>query len=249
MTSPLLTLELRRASRNRRTLVFTMVLPVFFFLSFSADTSAGTLSGLTVAPYVMVSMATYGAMNALFTGCGIIAAERAVGWTRQLRIAGVRGSDYVRTKAFMAYLVAVPALVLVFILGATVRHVHLSAGEWIGAAVSILLCLLPVAAVGVLIGYLVRPQTLQPLFGIGSAFMALLGGLWVPADNFPRALHDAVEVLPTYWAGAAGRSAIQGHWVGWIGLTVVSAWTVGLGAAAAVAYRRDSLRPASAGAT
>jgi ABC-2 type transport system permease protein len=247
--NPLLSLELKRARRNRRTLVFTAVLPVFFFLSFSAGAGTDTVGGLTVAPYVMVSMATYGAMNALFTGCGVIAAERAVGWTRQLRIAGLPGSSYVRTKTAMAYLVATPALILVFMIGATVRDVHLSAGEWIGAALSILVCLLPVAALGVLIGYVVRPQTLQPLFGIGSAFLALLGGLWVPADNFPRALHDAVEILPTYWAADAGRSVIRGSWVGWVGLTVVLAWTVALGGAAAVAYRRDSLRPASAGST
>jgi len=247
--NPLLSLELKRARRNRRTLVFTAVLPVFFFLTFSAGSSAETVGGLKVAPYIMVSMATYGAMNALFTGCGIIAAERAVGWTRQLRVAGLPGSSYVRTKTFMAYLVATPALLLVFLMGALVRDVHLGVGVWIGAAVSILVCLAPVAALGVLIGYLVRPQTLQPIFGIGSAFLALLGGLWIPVSQFPTALRDVVEVLPTYWAAEAGRSVISGRWVGWAGLCVVAAWTAGLGVAAAAAYRRDSLRPASAGAT
>lgn len=87
MNATLLRTEARRALRNRRTLLFAGVLPAVFFLTFSAGGGSDTLGGLTIGPYV-VSMATYGAMNALFTGCGLIAAERAVGWNRQLRVAG-----------------------------------------------------------------------------------------------------------------------------------------------------------------
>jgi ABC-2 type transport system permease protein len=249
MNPALLRLEIRRLVRNRRTLVFSLVLPAFFFLAFSAGSEGQTVGGLSVAPYVMVSMATYGAMNALFTGGGLIAAERNVGWTRQLRIAGLPGRDYVFTKASMNYLTAIPGVLAVFILGAVVKDVHLSASTWLFSGLSVLLGLLPIAALGLIIGYLVsRPQTLQPLFGIGSALLALAGGLWVPIESFPSGMQDVMKALPMYWSAQAGRDVILGSWVGWTGLAVITVWTVALGVVAMQAYHRDSLRPAAAGA-
>lgn len=249
MNTTLLRTEIRRALRNRRTLIFAAVFPVVFFLAFSAGAGGSRLGGLAIAPYVMVSMATYGAMNALFTGGGLIAAERAVGWNRQLRIAGLRGRDYVATKAAVAYLTAVPGLLAVFLIGALAKHVHLGAGQWFAAGASVLLGLLPVAALGIAIGYLARPQTLQALFGVGSALLALLGGMWVPVETFPRVLRDVVQTLPTYWSADAGRAVLRGSWVGWHGVVVIALWTVVLAAVAVWAYQRDSLRPGVAGTT
>lgn len=145
MNTALLRAEARRALRNRRTLILAAVLPVVFFTTFSSGGS-GTVGGLAVAPYIMVSMATYGAMNALFTGGGLIAAERAIGWNRQLRVAGLRGRDYLATKVSMAYVTAVPGLLLVFVVGALGKHVRLGAAQWVEAALSVLLGLVPVAA-------------------------------------------------------------------------------------------------------
>ncbi len=247
MNPALLQLELRRAVRNRRTFLFAAVLPVVFFLAFS---SVGNhLGGLDEATYVMISMGVYGTMNALFTGGGVIAAERSVGWPRQLRVAGLAPRDYVVTKVIVAYLMALPGLVAVFVVAALVKGVHLDASQWILAAVSIVVALVPISALGVALGYSARPQSLQPLFGVGSALLALTGGLWVPAASFPRWLLDVVQVLPTYWAGQAARSVVQHHWVGVHGLIVLAAWAVGLAGAAAILYRRDSQRPSAAGTT
>lgn len=243
----LLRLELRRQLRNRRALVFTTVLPVFFFLSFSAGGDGSRLGGLTVAPYVMVSMATYSAMNGLFSGGAIIAAERATGWVRQLRVAGLSGPAYLTTKAGISYLTALPGLLVVFLLAHLTRHVDLSAGRWLVTALAILLGLVPVVALGVLVGYSIHPNSLQPLLGLGSALLALFGGIFVPAEQFPRWLQDLVQALPTYWSARSGRAALLGGWIGWHGLAVLVAWTVGLGLLAARAYRRDSLRPSAAG--
>ena len=249
MNPALLRMETRRKLRDRRTMMFALILPAIFFLTFSAG-QQDSVAGLAAAPYIMISMATYGAMNALFTGGGLIAAERAIGWNRQLRIAGLRGRDYVLTKALMAYVTAVPGLIAVFVLGAATKHVSLGAGTWLGAGLSILLGLLPVAALGIAIGYsAARPATLQPIFGLGSALLALLGGMFYPADLFPRAMRDAVQVLPTYWSADAGRAVLRGTWLGWHGTFVLLAWTLVLGLVAARMYRKDALRPAAAGTT
>jgi ABC-2 type transport system permease protein len=194
-------------------------------------------------------MATYGAMNALFTGGGVIAGERAFGWTRQLRIAGVARRDYVATKVFVSYLTAMPGLVGVFATGALVTHVQLSPAEVVVSGVAILVALFPVAALGVAIGYAARPQSLASIFGIGSALLSLLGGLWIPADTFPPLLRGMMRMLPSYWSAGAGRAVLSNSWIGWQGVVVIAFWTAVFGMIAAWLYQRDSLRPSAAGST
>jgi len=66
----LLRIELLRVLRNRRTMIFTLVMPAVFYLIFGvsqsyADQDAGRGN---VAAYIMISMAAYGAMIAVTAG-------------------------------------------------------------------------------------------------------------------------------------------------------------------------------------
>ena len=83
-----LALEIRRAVRNRRYLVFAIGFPVVFYLLYT-----GVLHRRGRAPtdptwtaYFLVSMAAYGMIGASLSNAIPIAQERASGWTRQLRI-------------------------------------------------------------------------------------------------------------------------------------------------------------------
>lgn len=249
MNTALIRLELRRASRNRRTLFFSAVFPLVLFLVFSTGVGTGKLGSLKVAPYIMIGLATYGALTALFTGGGIIAGERSIGWPRQLRVAGLSNRDYVIAKVFVSYLMAIPGLLVVLVAGGVIKNIHLSATTWVEAAVSILFALLPIAALGVAVGYSARPQSLQVIFGGGATVLGLVGGLLVPAATFPTAVQDGMKVLPTYWAGQAGRKVLEGSWLGVEGVAIIAVWTVVLGTLAAWLFRRDSLRPSAAGST
>ena len=66
----LLGLEIRRLLRNRRTLVFSIVLPAVFFLIFGQNNAySGQSAGNgNVSAFVMISMALYGAVLATTTG-------------------------------------------------------------------------------------------------------------------------------------------------------------------------------------
>jgi ABC-2 type transport system permease protein len=235
--------EVGRILRNRRYLLFLVGLPLalFFLITSSADTS--TLDGLTVAPYEMVSMATFGVFGAVFSTAGRIAAERASGWSRQLRLTALSGSQYVAGKLTTGYVAAVPAMVLVFLAAAVFRDVHLSAGTWIGVGASILLAALPIAALGIWLGYLVRSDNNQAIAGGIYTVLGFTGGLWIPLETYPRWLQDAAELLPMAWAAKAGRQVLNGSWLGWHGTLVLVAWTVVLGVLAARAYVRDADRP------
>ena len=55
-------IELRRMLRNRRTIIFTLVLPAALLLSFGGQKGADKVSGSgNVAAYILISMGLYGA--------------------------------------------------------------------------------------------------------------------------------------------------------------------------------------------
>jgi len=234
--------EVRRTVRNTRFLIFAVGLPLVLFFVISSSAQDGSrLDSLTVTPYIMVSMATFGAMSGVFSTGGRIALERSLGWNRQLRLTALTGRQYVAGKAVTGFVVAVPALLAVFVAGAA-KGVSFGAGRWTAIGASVLLALLPICALGIWLGYVIRADNQQAVSGGIYSVLALLGGLWVPIENFPRWVQDGAQALPVVWVAKAGRAAAQGSWVGWHGLLVLLAWTAVLAALAARAYGRDSAR-------
>ena len=85
----LLGIELKRMLRNRRTIIFTLVFPAALFLIFgSAPGRQNDRAGAGQRRGVHhVSMALYGAaLIAATSGGAMVAIERALGWSRQLRL-------------------------------------------------------------------------------------------------------------------------------------------------------------------
>ncbi|WP_163548289.1 ABC transporter permease [Candidatus Frankia nodulisporulans] len=234
--------EVRRAWRNPRVIIFMLVLPIILFAAFSSSSGDDRLGGLTVAPYIMISMASFGAMNAVLGTAGRISLERSIGWNRQLRLTALSGPQYVLGKLGVGFSLAVLPIVAVYVAGASMRGVHLSAGTYVGAGVSILLGLVPLGAFAIWLGYLVRPENMQAIIGGLFSLLALAGGIWVPVENFPDWLADIVKLLPMFWSAQAGRAVLEGGWVGARGLITLVVWTLLLGAAAGRAYLRDQLR-------
>jgi ABC-2 type transport system permease protein len=117
LNGPFLAIELRRLLRNRRTVIFTLIMPPAFFLIFgTADvyTSQSVGNG-NVTAFIMVSMALYGAMLATTSGGASVSVERSQGWTRQLRLTPLRPATYVFTKVLVAMVMGLAAVVVVAI--------------------------------------------------------------------------------------------------------------------------------------
>jgi ABC-2 type transport system permease protein len=188
----------------------------------------------------MVGLASFGTMAAMISCGARIAAERAVGWNRQLRITPLPPRTYFRAKVLTGYMMALLSLVAMYVAG-TSLGVSLQAGEWLRMTGLILVALVPFAALGILLGHMLTPDSIGPAMGGGVSLLALLGGTWfaIPSHGF---LHDLAQFLPSYWLVQASHVALGGHsWPGkaWI---VMVAWTAILSALAARAYRRDTGR-------
>jgi ABC-2 type transport system permease protein len=234
--------ELLRLLRNRRFFVLSLGFPlIIYFLIAGPNRHEGNLAGTGIsAPlYFMIGLAAFGTMNSVISGGARIAQDRSAGWTRQLRLTPLSPRAYLATKILAAYLTAAITIVALAIAGTTMG-VRLSVGDWAGTIGLILVGLLPFAALGILYGHLLGVDALGPAVGGTTALLAFLGGTWFPVTS--GFLHVVGQALPSYWLTQASRVATGGGGWGLLGWAVVVAWTVGLTALAAWAYRRDTQR-------
>jgi ABC-2 type transport system permease protein len=235
--------ELLRTLRNRRFFLLSLVIPLVLYFAIAGPNRhvrnvAG--SGIPFPLYYMVAMATFGTMSAMLSCGGRIAAERAVGWNRQLRITPLSPRAYFRVKVLTGYMMAIISLLALYVSGLSLG-VSLGAAEWVKMTALILVGLVPFAALGIMLGHMLTPDSIGPAMGGGISLLALLGGVYFPLGNHGF-LHSLAQYIPSYWLVQASHVALGGHpWstTGWI---VMAAWTVVLSGLAARAYRRDTGR-------
>ena len=231
----------RSTFRNTRFILFTLALPLVMYLLFNGlyGNQTETGSAISVSEYLMVSMATYGGMGAAINAGARIAIERQTGWNRQLRLSALTPRGYMFSKSIVSLLVALPAIVLVFLAGVTIGHVRMPAMTWLEAGVGVWLALIPFAVIGLALGFLGTVESVQPLTVLVYMGMAILGGLWFPVDQLSSFLQGLAKVLPSYWTAEVGRDVLAGQAVPVQGVAVLAAWTLALAALGALAYRRS----------
>jgi ABC-2 type transport system permease protein len=230
--------DMRRLFRNRRFLIFTVAFPLLLFLFIANSNKSTKLEGIPFPVYYLTGMVAWGTMNAVSAAGGIIAFERSVGWTRQLRITPLSARGYIATKVATGYVLACTTIVVLYIASVSVP-IHLTAGGWLLMTALVLVGLPPFAALGIFLGHSLAPDTMGPAIGIISAVFALLGGAWFPIST-SGTLYDVTKLLPSFWLVQAGRAGLTHQaWPleGWL---VILVWTAAFTLLAVRAYRRDT---------
>lgn len=234
--------ELRRTLRNRRVLVLSVLTPVVLLLVYG-QLERGSINGADTAAYLMVSMAVFGAMSAAIGTGGQIATERGLGWNRTLRLTPLSPNRYVLVKVMLSMALAVLPIAAVFAIGAGVDRVRLSAATWALVALGCWAGALPFAALGLVIGYVARPDSVQQIGGLLYLLLSLFGGLWIPVEAMPRLMRAISEWTPAYWVSQMARAPIfPGNTVDWHTVLVVGLWTAGLAVIALRRFRQDTAR-------
>lgn len=242
-----LLLEMRRMYRDRRFVFFTIAIPVAFYLLwsniFAKNSGLDTDTSLDAKTYLLVSMASFGALGASLTTTGPrLAAERQSGWLRQLQITPLRPAAVIITKVLASMCLALPAIVSVGLTAALTQHVRLSPGAWAAMIALMWAGTLPFAALGTLIGSLAGADAAQPLTVACYFTLSILGGLWMSVSVLPRTLRHIAHWTPSNRFADLGWSVVAGHAPPVSDAFVLGGWTVVLGALAIVAYRRATVR-------
>jgi ABC-2 type transport system permease protein len=234
--------ELLRTFRNRRLFIFSLGFPlVLYFAIVGPNRHEQDIGGTGIAAplYFMVGLTAFGTMNAVLGSGARIAAERAVGWNRQLRLTPLTTRTYFRVKGLTAYCLAAVTIALLNAAGASLG-VDLQAGNWLAMTGLIFVGLAPFAALGIFLGHLLTTDSVGPAIGGTTAVFALLGGVWFPVTS--GVMHTIAEALPSYWLVQASHVGLAGQGWGATGWLIVAAWTVAATAAARRAYARDTQR-------
>jgi ABC-2 type transport system permease protein len=244
-----LSLELLRRIRNPRALFFTLLFPVlmYYIVGYKllnepltkVPLSAG---GPSVAAYIMVSMALYGAsMSATQTG-STVALERAQGWSRQLRLTPLNPVVNILVKMLAGMAFGLVAVLATFVAGA-VSGLNLELWQWLVCGLSSwLLASAVFTTLGLLVGYLVPGDSAAQITSLITVLLSFLGGLFFPIDSMPDALHTVAKFTPMYGIGQIARAPITGDSfdLGW--LINVLVWIFVFVMATSVAFKRDTKR-------
>ncbi|KAA1422867.1 ABC transporter permease [Mumia zhuanghuii] len=238
-----LRLELRRMLRNRRTVVFTLVMPAAFFLLFGTsssyrDQSAGAGN---VTAYVMVSMALYGAMVATTSGGAMVATERALGWSRQLRLTPLNPLAYVDVKVCVAMVLGGASVVVVTVVG-RLSGASLPWDRALACALLAWVCSLVFAAFGLFMGYLLPSENVMQVLGPVLAVLAFAGGLFVPVDQLGDVFGTVAQLTPVYGAAEIVRAPLGADANLWVAALNVLVWLGVFVGGAVWRFRRDTAR-------
>ena len=120
MNTTYLRYEILRVVRARRFVVFSIAFPLILYYMIAAPNRSEHDfggSGISAPLYLMAGLTAFGTMNTVLATGSRIAAERAVGWNRQLRLTPLTTTTYFRTKVLTSYLMAAITIVLLYAAG------------------------------------------------------------------------------------------------------------------------------------
>ncbi|QSR27189.1 hypothetical protein CFH99_16335 [Nocardioides aromaticivorans] len=237
-----LAIELRRMLRNRRTIIFTLVFPAAMLLAFGGQQGWDERAGSgNVAAYILASMALYGAALTAAAGGSMVALERSLGWSRQLRLTPLNPVVYILMKALVALVMGALAVASVNVVGAAQGKAEMPVHVWVGCAVVTLFCTLTFAALGVFVGYVVPGENAMQVLGPGLALLSFLGGVFIPLDDYSEMVRHIAYWTPMYGVAEIARWPLT-HELPWFAVANAVAWFAVFVAGAAWRMSKDTAR-------
>jgi ABC-2 type transport system permease protein len=240
----LLKLEVRRLTRNPRTVIIAIVAPVLFFLLFGLNRSYDAIKygHGNLSAFVMVSVALYGAVLATTFGGAMVSMERSQGWSRQLRLTPLSPAAYIAIKVTTALVLGATSVAAVYIIGAVTHKASMSAGLWIATGLSVWIGSLLFAAFGLFMGYLLPAENVMQLIGLIVGLLSFAGGLFIPISQFALAVQDVLKWTPLYGLNQLVHTPLLGNGVDWTWVVNVLGWLIIFSAGAMWRFRKDTAR-------
>ena len=207
----MLGIELRRMVRNRRTVIFTLVMPVLLFLIIGANDkySNDRVGSGNVSAYILISMAVYGAVLASTSGGAMVATERALGWSRQLRLTPLSPVAYILTKSIVALGFGALSVAAVNVAGLLNGKAEMPTHVWIAGAAIAWVGSIVFGTFGLFMGYLLPSENVMQVLGPVLAGLAAIGGLWFPISSHSTLGHISA-VTPIYGLAQLARWPLYG---------------------------------------
>jgi ABC-2 type transport system permease protein len=220
----------------------TILFPLMFYALFGLSHSRSPLSGTTLGAYLLASYGAFGVIAISLFGFGVsVAVERGQGWMQVKRASPMPLFAYFMSKIIMSLLFSLIMLLLLFTLGVVAGHVRMPFTAWAGLTGTLLLGVLPFAALGLVIGYFAGPNSAAPVCNLLYLPMSFASGLWVPLQFLPKVVQQIAPFLPAYHLSQVALNRIRGGFntTDWVHIAMLIGFTLAFLALAAIGYRRD----------
>jgi ABC-2 type transport system permease protein len=237
-------LEVRRLLRNRRTVIFAVLMPCVLFLLFGLNSAYASQSEGhgNVSAFIMVSMALYGGVLSTTSGGAMVSLERAAGWSRQLRLTPLSPAAYIAIKMLTALVLGLASVVAVYIVGMLTGKPSMPGYLWIVTGLCVWIGSLVFAAFGLFMGYLLPTENAMQFLGFALLLFSFGGGLFIPLSQYPHTLRTIAEFTPLYGLNQLVHAPLLGGGVqlAWAANAVI--WLVIFAGGAALLFRKDTAR-------
>lgn len=233
--------ELRSILREPTALLFSIAMPVGFFVLFVTLYGSETQGGILAGTAMLATFGTFGVLSVTLMNPGIGVAEaRDRGWLRAKRVSPVPLPVTLAAKVAAALPYAVGVLAAMAVAAALTGSLDASVDTLLRVAAVLVVGALPFALLGLAIGFRVGPNATAAILNAILLPAAVVSGLWIPLDQLPDALSSVATWLPTYHLAQLGIAQLDGsasvdHWLALLAFGAVAA------VAAGVSYR--SARP------
>ncbi|MGC8513956.1 MAG: ABC transporter permease [Acidimicrobiales bacterium] len=237
-------LEIRRLLRNRRTVMFTIVVPVLFFLLFGLNSAYATdrVGKGNESAFIMISMALYGAVLATASGGAMVSVERLLGWSRQLRITPLAPAAYIAIKMTTSLVLGLAAVLAVYVVGLLTHKPSMPASLWVATGVALWIGSLLFAAFGLFVGYLLPSENVMQIIGFSLMLFSFGGGLFIPLSQFSHSLRVLATYTPLYGLNQLVHYPLVQGAFDWTWAANLVAWLVIFTAGAIWRFRKDTAR-------
>ncbi|HWV35216.1 MAG TPA: ABC transporter permease [Thermomicrobiales bacterium] len=185
-------------------LIITSILYLFLGLGYAGQDVAG-IDGKT---YMLASFAALGTFNTmLFTFGGGVASDRGARRHILYRAMPVRPAVLLGARAIVAC--ALTAVMVGLVTGTGIAiGVRISPIAACSLIARLTLGGIPFLAMGLMIGYLIRPSSVAVVFNVLSLGFAFLSGIYVPIPVTDGALQPVANLMPTYRLAELGWDAV-----------------------------------------
>ncbi|MGP7818089.1 ABC transporter permease [Niallia sp. 01092] len=204
--------EILRMFRNRYYIFWSLCMPIMFYFLFTKLISSPQNDQALWKAHYLMSMTTFSVMGSSIMTLGIkLVQEQTQGWTRFIKISPLSTGVYFAAKMVAQTLIHVFSIVVIFLAGVLINGVELSLFQWMMCGVWIIFGSFPFLGIGTLVGTMKKVETASGISNLIYMVLAIMGGMWMPIDIFPKLMQAIAKWLPSYQFADGAWEIIRGN--------------------------------------
>ncbi|NPC94741.1 ABC transporter permease [Bacillus sp. WMMC1349] len=214
--------EIKRILRNRYYVFWSLAMPIAFYYIFTNVVNTNASNPVDWKAHYLMSMTSFSVMGSSIMTLGIrMVQERTQGWSTFIRVTPLPDHVYFAAQMAGQSVIHILSIMVIFLSGALINGISLSALEWYLSGLWILLGSLPFLAIGTLIGMMKKVDTAAGVSNVLYMLLAVGGGMWMPLEVMPKMMQNIGYWLPSYHFGSGAWEIVQGRMPDWQSILIL----------------------------